>query len=470
MPEIALDLRNIQGFVVRGYRLPFAAYIFLAFDDPAGARAWVREMTDEVLSAEPWERKPDSGLNLAFSFPGLRALEVSMESLAGFPAEFREGMASRAKRLGDVGESAPPGWESPFGDSEVHALVMISAADGDALAAHDRRVRDAVERAHGVRVVGDQSGAALPLGREHFGYADGFGQPAIEGAGVPALPGQGAVADEGGWRAIRAGEFILGYPDEENALPAAPAPDALSANGSYLAYRKLRQHVGRFRDQLEAAGRLYPGGEELLSAKLVGRWKDGTPLERSPERPDAALAEDPQRNNAFDYRGADDGRRCPVGAHIRRVNPRNGVPFEGKLVNRHRMIRRGIPYGPPLAPGEPDDERTDRGIVFMCLQASLARQFEFVQSQWINDGNLFRLGDDRDPLLGAHDGTGKMTVQGSPPFLMGPLSRVVTVRGGEYFFVPGLNGLHFIGVGSDPTTPSRSAPPSAPAARRGGAR
>jgi hypothetical protein len=136
--------------------------------------------------------------------------------------------------------------------------------------------------------------------------------------------------------------------------------------------------------------------------------------------------------------------RCPVGAHIRRANPRLGMPFEGKLVNRHRVIRRGIPYGDPLPAGAEDD-RADRGVVFMCLQANIQRQFEFVQSQWMNDGNAFRLGDDQDALLGVHDAPlSKMTVQGEPPHFVGPLSRVVTVRGGDYFFVPGINGLHFI--------------------------
>jgi len=131
---------------------------------------------------------------------------------------------------------------------------------------------------------------------------------------------------------------------------------------------------------------------------------------------------------------------------VRRVNPRDSLPFEGKLVNRHRLVRRGIPYGEPLAPGTEDDGR-DRGVIFMCLQASIARQFEFVQSQWLNAGNTFGLGEDQDVMLGPQDGKNtlnKMTVPGDPPFMLGPLSRVVQVKGGEYFFVPGINGLQFL--------------------------
>jgi len=323
--------------------------------------------------------------------------------------------------------------------------VMISAQDPAALAARDRQLRDAIERHGGIAVVGDQAGSALTGGSEHVGFADGFAQPAIEGSGVDPLPGQGAPLKDGGWRPIRAGEFILGYRDEENAIPQAPAPDQLAANGTYLVYRKLHQDVAAFRRTLAEAARLYPGGEEQLAAKLVGRWRDGTPLDLSPDRPDPAIVADPARNNAFSFLDDQDGLRCPAGSHIRRANPRHGLPFEGKLVNRHRLIRRGIPYGDPLPAGAEDDG-ADRGVVFMCLQASISRQFEFVQAQWFNDGNGLHLGDDEDPLMGRHDGASprKMTVPGRPPYFVGPLSRVVTVRGGEYFFTPGINGLQHL--------------------------
>lgn len=439
-----LDLANIQGFVVRGYRLPLAGYLFLRIEHPTSAREWLAQLTPHVLTAARWTEKPDSGVNLALSFEGLRALGVPDASLDEFPTEFKQGMAARAGLLGDVGESAPENWEAGFGGAGVHVLVMVSAQDDEALGRHLERVRDDVVRSAGLVVVSEQRGAALTDGKEHFGFADGFAQPAIEGSEHTELPGQGAPRKRG-WRPIRAGEFILGYPDEEDALPAAPAPDELSANGSYLVYRKLQQHVTAFRRQLADAARAFRGDEELLAAKLVGRWRDGTPLDLSPAQADAAIVADPARNNAFSYRDDPDGARCPIGSHIRRSNPRESLPFEGKLVNRHRMIRRGIPYGEPLPEGAQDDGQ-DRGVVFMCLQASIARQFEFVQSQWLNDGNAFRLGDDQDALLGVHDGKPphKMTIPGEPPFFVGPLSRVVTVRGGEYFFTPGINGLRYL--------------------------
>jgi Dyp-type peroxidase family len=442
-----LDLPNIQGFVVRGYRLPAAGYIFLRVEEPERARALLADVVDQVITAERWDVKPDSGINLALSYEGLRALGVPEASLAGFPAEFRDGMASRAELLGDVGDSAPERWEDCFRTRAAHVLVMISAKDGEALAERDRRIRGAIARAGGVSVVVTQFGAALPGGREHFGYADGFSQPAIEGSRFSDHPGAGAPSEDGDWRPIRAGEFILGYPDEQDALPAAPPPDELSRNGSYLVYRKLRQDVAGFRRQLRAAAALYPGGEELLAAKLVGRWRDGTPLDLSPHREDPALVADKSRNNAFDYGRDPDGMRCPIGSHVRRMNPRLSMPFEGKLVNRHRLIRRGITYGDPLPEGAEDDG-ADRGVIFMTLQASLARQFEFVQAQWANTGNPFRLGDDEDPIIGTHAGSpAKMTIPGRPPFFAGPLSRVVTTRGGEYYFAPGINGLRYLAGG-----------------------
>jgi Dyp-type peroxidase family len=400
-----------------------------------------------VITAEHWTDKPESGINLSFSFAGLRALGLDDRSLDAFPAEFRDGMAARAAVLGDMGDSAPEQWEAPFRDGSGHVLVMVSAKDHAALEERNARVKAAVERAGGASVVGFQLGAALEGGREHFGYADGFAQPAIEGSGFEQLPGQGAV-DGDGWRAIRPGEFVLGYPDEQGAITPAPPPDGFGVNGSFLVYRKLRQDVAGFRRMLREAAAHYAGGEELLAAKIVGRWRDGTPLDRSPERPDPALVADATRNNAFDYGDDPAGLRCPIGAHVRRMNPRGSLPFDGKLVNRHRIIRRGITYGDPLPDGTEDDGK-DRGVIFMCLQANLARGFEFVQSQWANGGNAFRLGQDQDVILGPQDtvGPAKMTVPGEPPFFLGPLSRLVTVRGGEYYFTPGINGLHHLAAG-----------------------
>ena len=193
----------------------------------------------------------------------------------------------------------------------------------------------------------------------------------------------------------------------------------------------------------------YPGGPELLAAKIVGRWRDGTPLQRSPERPDPALADDPDRINDFSFADDPEGLRCPVGAHIRRANPRDAEGFfDGRLTNRHRIIRRGRPYGPVLPEGVTEDDGEDRGLVFVCFNASIWRQFETIQALWIDDGDPFGLGADKDFLIGQPDGDGgKMTIPGHPPFFLKPQPRFVTVRGGEYLYRPSISALRWLASG-----------------------
>jgi Dyp-type peroxidase family len=439
---VRLELDLIQGVVLRGYRMQVGSYVFVEFGEAESARGWVGAVSGEVTTAAPWESKPDSAVNLGLTAAGLRALGLPDTTVRTFAGPFVQGMAARAGLLGDWGDSAPDRWTGGLGSTRVHALVWLQALTVDALAERSAWL-EATLAGGGGTLVSRQEAAALPGGTGHFGYADGFSQPDIEGLASGPRTGQGAYEGRDRWRPVRAGEFVLGYPDEEGVLPAAPTPDALGRNGSYFVYRKLRQDVVGFRTMLAQAGRLWPEGEEKLAAKLVGRWRDGTPLDLSPDRPDPDLRNDPDRNNAFSYSDDPKGYRCPIGAHIRRVNPRASLPFDGKMVNRHRLVRRGLPYGPPLPPGAPDDS-VERGVIFSCFQADIARQFEFIQSQWLNDGNVFRLGEDKDALIGDHDGTGKMTVEGVPPFFVHPLSRTVTAAGGEYFFVPGINGLRYL--------------------------
>jgi deferrochelatase/peroxidase EfeB len=217
-----------------------------------------------------------------------------------------------------------------------------------------------------------------------------------------------------------------------------------------MVYRKLHMHVAAFRSVIRQVGRQYPGGPERLAAKIVGRWPDGTPLSLSPEGPDPGLVADPRRINAFSYGDDPHGLRCPLGAHIRRVNPRDAAGFfGGRLTNRHRIIRRGRSYGPALPEGVREDDGRDRGLVFVCFNASIWRQFETVQTLWIDDGNPFGLGPDKDFLVGCPEpGTGKMTIPGNPPFFVAPQPRFVTLRGGEYLYQPSVSALRWLADGS----------------------
>ncbi|MEA2218096.1 MAG: hypothetical protein QOJ35_722 [Solirubrobacteraceae bacterium] len=456
-----IDLRDLQGDILRAYGNDYdhTSYAFVRVEcPPEQARAWFSGLPEHVTTAEPWkEGKPLTTLNVAVTASGLKALGVSPEVVASFSKEFQQGMVQRAARLGDVGPSDPRGWEKGLGTGEAHVLLTINAQEKED---HQRalgKMREAMDGAGGLRIVYQQDTALLKGAREHFGYADGFAQPAIEGSSDAKAPGGGVPEKDGRWRALAPGEFVLGYPDEDTRddpklrLPTAPA-EPLARSGTYMVWRKLYQDVALWRRVLRDAAKLYRGGDEQkLAAKVVGRWTDGSPLVTHPNKPDPSFDATSRGANDFRYAVDVDGKRCPIGAHIRRSNPRDALGFEGALTFRHRMIRRGMPYGEPLADGVYADDGTDRGLVFVCFQASISRQFEAVQMQWLNDGNIFGLGHDRDFLLGdggAGTGLGKMTIQGDPPFFLSPQEAFVTTRGGEYLYVPGMSALAALADGT----------------------
>ena len=267
---------------------------------------------------------------------------------------------------------------------------------------------------------------------DHFGYRDRLSQPIIEGSGEEPTPGSGAP--------LKAGEFILGYPDEYGVTADRPQPDILARNGSYMAYRRLQEHVGRFRDFLWQNGQTRDE-QELIAAKLMGRWRSGAPLVLSPDKDDPALGADPQRNNDFNYKEMDPhGYAVPLGSHARRMNPRDTAAN----MNRRRMIRRGATYGPHLPEGTPEDG-VERGIAAFVICASLIRQFEFAQNVWANDRNFHELGNERDPIIGNQDGTLEFKIPKRPirKKIVG-LPAFTTARGGAYFFLPGLRALGYL--------------------------
>jgi Dyp-type peroxidase family len=447
-----LQLTDIQGDILRAYGNDYAytSYVFFGVDEPRDGQAFLRALRPRVTSAEPWTdgSKPPTALNVAVTAAGVRALGAGDPEKLGFSAEFCAGMAANAAVLGDSGPSDPSTWEDKLDDGALHLLVTINALD-------EQRLRDALDQLRaeaasaGVAEVCTQHAHLLPDAREHFGYRDGFAQPAVAGVDEgDRRVGGGVPEKDGGWRPLAPGEFILGYEDEDTLvdpqrrLPTAPdAPYGKS--GTYMVWRKLYQNVALFRQALhDAAPHYHAGDHEKLAAKVVGRWRSGAPLVTWPDAPppEPFDPKDPHVN-AFGYAAEDPaGLRCPVGSHIRRSNPRDGLGFEGLLTFRHRIIRRGMPYGDPLPEGAPDDGG-DRGLVFVCFNASISRQFQAIQAQWLNDGNALHLGHDSDFLLGHPLGTGKMTVEGDPPFMLGPQGPFVTTRGGGYLFVPGLTAL-----------------------------
>jgi Dyp-type peroxidase family len=451
-----LELADIQGDILRAYGNAYdhTSYAFVRIGcEPEQARAWFSGLLAHVTTAAPWARKPLTTLNVALTASGLAALGVGDAAIGSFADEFRQGMAARAQLLGDAGPSAPREWEPGLGTGDAHVLLTINAQEAEDHRRALGKMEAAMADAGGVGVISQVDAQLLYGAREHFGFADGFAQPAIAGATEDRVAGGGVPEKHGRWRPLAAGEFILGYPDEDSnvdrrrRLPAAP-DGLLGRNSTYMVWRKLHQDVALWRRTIAAAAERYPLGDaEKLAAKVVGRWHDGAPLETHPDGPDPSFDASARGANDFRYGADRDGRRCPLGAHIRRSNPRDALGNEGKLSFRHRMIRRGMPYGPPLPDGALDDDGADRGLVFVSFQASIFRQFEGVQTPWINDGDIFGLGTDKDFLLGDRSGSGKMTIQGKRPFFLTPQETFVVTRGGEYLFVPGISALQAIADG-----------------------
>jgi Dyp-type peroxidase family len=437
--DVQLELDDIQSGALHERPSPYVGtYLLLRIDDRAAGRELVRRLHSVVDSGrQSPDPSQDAWITVAFTYRGLKALGVPRDSLDSFAPEFRQGMAARAAELGDVGESGPENWEKPLGTPDVHVALAALSPDAARLEAVLERARRALQELPGVEVIWRQDCYQLPTGRTSFGFKDGIGQPAVEGSGIP-----GSNPKE---RPIKAGEFILGYPDETGSLPPMPTPEALGRNGTYVVFRKLHTRVAAYRQYLrdKASSR---EDEARLGAKMVGRWQSGAPLALSPERDDPELGADRARNNDFLYRDDLRGFKCPAGAHARRANPRDALDHEMSVdVRLHRMIRRATSYGPMLPEGVLEDDGVDRGIVFVFVGAHIKRQFEFVKTQWLNDGIFIGAPSEKDPLVGRNDGSGTFTIphrpirrrlQGLPPF--------VVTRGGEYCFAPSLRALRWL--------------------------
>ena len=461
-----LDLPDIQGLFARGYsKHPHARFtVFTATGPatgpasgpatgPATGGALLNWLVPRVTTAAPFSG--DVAVQVAFTASGLRWLGLPDRVVAGFPAEFTEGMtnANRSRFLGDVGESDPRhwGWGSP-GQPQVDGIVMLYATDQGLL---EGQQRELISRLADDGITGVTELPALERGEfEPFGFHDGISQPVVAG-----LPKAG-----GARQAVAAGEFVLGYPNARGQVPDSPLlpasddpmrlllPDPagtgavdLGRNGSYLVFRQLEQDVNGFWRFLDEATRRADGLEDpaarvALAAKMVGRWPGGAPLVKAPGQDVPALSDD----NDFTYRGDLPGMACPVGAHIRRANPRDSLPSDlaTSLATSglHRLLRRGRSYGP--AAGGP----AGTGLYFMCLAANVSRQFEFVQHTWLNNATFNGLYDDADPLTGGRcSASAAFTVQARPVRRRYQgLPQFVRTRGGAYFFLPGISALRYL--------------------------
>ena len=431
-----LELDDIQSGVLRPRPSPYVAtYIAFRIDDrKAGCELMGRVSRVVTAAANPTSPLADTSVSVALTYQGLKALGVPQESLESFAWEFRQGMVARAQELGDVGESAPENWESPLGSSGVHAVLVAVSPNEQRLEASLDQAREAYGTMSGIEATWRQNCHALPTETEPFGFRDGISHPAIEGSGIP-----GTNPHE---QPLKAGEFVLGYPDELGGVQKT-TPEIVGRNGTYVVFRKLHQRVADFRKFLKANSN-NADEEDLLAAKMMGRWRSGAPLALCPFHDDPELGADPRRNNDFMFEEDDKaGIKTPGGCHIRRTNPRD-ASIAG-VARIHRMIRRGTAYGPLLPEGVLEDDGADRGLMFAFVGAHIGRQFEFVQSQWINDGIFFGAGEDKDPVIGSNGHGGSFTIPRKPVRrrIQG-LPNFVVTRGGEYCFMPGLRALRWL--------------------------
>jgi Dyp-type peroxidase family len=437
----AIDLDDVQAGAVHARPSPYVGtYVLLRVTVAQDGRDLIRRLIPLLQPARSvLDSTPSAWMTVAFTYQGLKALGVPQESLDSFALEFRQGMAARAGVLGDVGESGPDHWEEPLGTPDVHIALATLAPDQASLDEVVERARRAHDEFPGIDVIWRQDCYQLATGRTSFGFKDGIGQPAVEGVETPRTNPQEPP--------IKAGEFVLGYPDETGGLPPMPIPDVLGRNGTYVVFRKLHTRVAAYRRYLRERA-AHRNDETLLGAKMVGRWQSGAPLALAPDGDDPILGADPKRNNDFGYRDDPRGLKCPAGAHARRANPRDALDDEQIVdVRLHRVLRRGTSYGPALPEGVLDDDGQDRGIIFVFTGAHPGRQFEFVKTQWINDGIFIGAPQESDPLVGPRDetGTGTFTVPQRPiRRRLKDIPPFVVTRGGEYCFAPGLRGLRWL--------------------------
>jgi Dyp-type peroxidase family len=434
-----LELHEIQATILRPRPAPyFGTHVLFRVDDAQAGRKFLRRLTPHIASATNWWNAANTWLEIGISYAGLEALGVPQDSLQSFPEAFRVGMAARARQLGDDGVNDPKNWDKPYSVGRIHIGV---SAFSDSEEKHQRALavaREQYEGFSGVSVLSMQDFGAQPGDRNSLGYKDGIDQPPIEGSGVEPLPGQG--------RPIKAGEFILGYPSETGVPLPMPQPDILGRNGTFVGFRKYQSRVGAFNRFLRANGST-EAERELVAAKLVGRWRSGAPLTLAPDVDNPALGADPQRNNNFDYANDPRGHKIPFGSHIRRMNPRDTKLTRLTDVNIHRLIRRGTTYGPAYDANalSEDDDEAPRGAIFLFISAKAMATMEFLQQEWVNDGDFIGANGERDPIIGRQEEGATFTIPKAPVRRrIRGIETFNVLRGGEYFFMPSLSALNWL--------------------------
>lgn len=493
-PELATHA--IQGDILPGLLKKDEVLLFFTIDNVATFRTFlhalpVTSMATALEQREEVARRkaagvetllPVPGLNVAFTYAGLTKLEVNGLDTPPELAEFRDGMGARTTVLADPPDTE---WAILGPTQSVDGVFVLTGASpaeiADTIALHLAPVG-----ANGWSLVHEEVGTVRPdpvKGHEHFGYADGVSQPGVRGRtpeGKPVTPSVDPVGhpDQGelGQDLLWPGEFVFGYLGQNPAGPKLTAkgpkskpPVPMMKNGAFLVFRRLVQSVPEFDLAVKSLAAVATTADnvvtpELMGAQLVGRWKSGAPLVLSPTADNPSLAEGTGAENDFEFGKDREGTLCPFAAHVRKAYPRDDTPFnqdpdpEQSVVNKaesvtqtHRMMRRGISFGPELSHAEAlagaSDPAQPRGLLFACYVTSIADQFEFVQQAWADNANFAQPGSGVDPIIGqSADPT--TPFRGAAPVSLDPddrpqlsVSHFVRMEGGQYFFAPSTTAL-----------------------------
>jgi len=467
MADPTIQYEDIQGTILRGYRVDLARHFILSITDRAATGSLISALVEgrgnlpRITTAKHWSEKPACFLNISFTNKGLAALGLSPSELASFDPSFRRGATDgeTAKTVGDVGDSAPENWIGGLANGErVHIVMSLWVAkDPAVLERISTQLREAF--AGCVTELSAHDAKALPDNQIHFGYRDNIAQPTV--AGAP--PRKRQMPDD--QEPVATGEFLLGYLNQSGGTYSV-APTELSLNSSYAAFRILEQDVVGFDAFLAEYSAKAGIGAELLAAKVCGRWRNGNPLELRPDSPGEVLPN--SQLNDFRYVSNDPsqddtlGLKCPIGSHIRRNNPRDAAVV-GTDSTHHRIVRRAMPYGPAYDPDHPTTE--PRGLIGYFINASMSNQFEFLTSQWNLDNDFVKSATQpgnpdagnavfnisgEDVFLGVNDPANSSFTLAAPGpkgknnTVLPGFSRMITTRGSVYCFFPSMTGLRYL--------------------------
>jgi deferrochelatase/peroxidase EfeB len=470
MDQTTIDYTDVQGTILRGYRVDLARHFILQVTEAAAAQRLIGSMVDgspgvpQITTAARPASKPDFFMNIGITSAGLHTLGLTADQLQTFDPAFQRGAANQvtANSIGDVGESAPGNWIGGLSDaSAVHVVLSVWVTKDPAVLEQLSSVLRGLFTG-AFKELSAHDARALPDNKVHFGYRDSIAQPTVLGA----PPRKHKIPDD--QPVLATGEFLLGYLNEIGGTTSVQ-PSQLTLNSSYSSFRILEQDVEAFEEFLQVYAKQAGIDPEMLAAKICGRWRNGNPLELMPDHAGEPLPLSEINNFQYVPSGNapppevayDDtlGLRCPIGSHIRRNNPRAaGVVGGGSSVN-HRIVRRAMPYGPN------DSEKADapRGLIGHFINASIANQFEFLMSQWNQtsqfvkaakgtncSGNAVLNISGEDLFLGINDAasssfTLSTCVGGAVKnTAITGFERLITTRGGVYLFLPSITGLRYL--------------------------